>query len=321
MMKPAASERASGPIVAQRADAQRHIPATDREAEREAHRLGHGTRPGAIEQVAALIRSRTIPPEHAWPRSLALRVIKELAVQIRLDPSDQQAAEAFAEQLARSEELEPLLLAPGAASLFERIAPADPSGATRRLAGALARSERQRDDEFDLLVRHGLATAEEAAKARLLSNLQPPLDTTIRTRRLRQRRARVLASREGRSWPEGGGRRPGAKGRRRRRLDDLTLRFLELPDKPREELTTCLRTPSAWLDEHVARWSLGCRRTAQRDWLDVQRALAERGQLGYLTPSRGLYTQGTAPRSSGSGAGSRESGAVSRSDARALATI
>jgi hypothetical protein len=223
-------------------------------------------------------------------------VIKELATQLRLDGSDERAANAFAEQLARSEELQPLLLAPGTASLFERIAPADPSGATRRLASALARSKKQRGDEFDVLVRHGLITAEEAAKARLLSNLQPPLDTTIRTRRLRQRRVRVLASREGRPWPEGRGRRPGAKGRqRRRRLDDLTLRFLELPDKPREELATSLRTPSAWLDEHAARWNLGCPRTAQRDWLDVQRALDERGQLGYLTPLARAIQAGDGP--------------------------
>jgi hypothetical protein len=290
MSKPAVQSPASGPTIDEAAAGV--ALSLQGEAELDAIRLGAAGFDAALATVGKLLDAGRLHPEHPWPIALLGQAVRETARPLGLhpDPPGVSSLAGLRERnrlglaLLAHEALGPLLI-PAAAGTFAAAARQDPTGAVEKIGHELEwEATLGGADEFSVVE----GDLERARMLRLRSvferDEQPP--SRRRLQRLRQSVAAHEARLDGAKPPPAGkGRRPGAEGKRTAaRRADLKAAYLARESDTRTRIASALRSQEArsLVNDHVERHGVSLA-TAKRDWLEVQRELAGRGQLGYLT--------------------------------------
>jgi hypothetical protein len=197
------------------------LPASSKEADLEATRLGAGQLASHIKQAAELLVRGELDPSHPWPAALLWRRVRDLH---------------SIEAVAADDVLAPLVRAPGADGVLRATAAKDPSGKLALLADALAPDWRDSvrpaggltTDE--IVAKHAGVSTEEVAHYRRERRLRrvgaglPPEPTEAelagyQSRRRLQTRRRRVTSYVARldntpAPPQGKGRWPGSRGKR-----------------------------------------------------------------------------------------------------------
>jgi hypothetical protein len=245
--------------------------ATEHAAELEARRLGSGRLEALIQQVGELLACGELEPSHPWLAALLWRRVCDLG---------------SIERVVTDDVVAPLLDLPSAAAILRAVASRDPSGRLAALAESIANVSS--DDEFGVLVRRGLMSEADAARARRRVEFEVQVgrrNPRVESRRRARRRRRLLAEMATRDeglppWPEGRGRRPGSEGKRAQaRREDLRVR-LQSRTSSDQARVVALRSDAAraLVREHAERHGVSLA-TAERDLLSVRRQQHELGLL------------------------------------------
>jgi hypothetical protein len=295
------------------------LPATAREAELQALRLGSAGLAAAIAQVAELLGRGELDASHPWPAALVWRRVR--------DSRDVAA-------LATDRVLAPLLEAPGAAAVLRVAAAVSGLPQFGAMADALQPDESDYlrpnggENAVELIARHAgctVAEVERAARRRRLRDAVPargveaayhcpsgahswlgkegveaercpscgepparwetppprPLGVMPPRRALLACEARL----DGEPPPADRGRLLGGRNPvRAERLADLRARYLAIPSEQEPwELLLAYGADRELVAEHRERCGL-TEHEARDDWRDVRRELVGSGGVGYLTP-------------------------------------
>jgi hypothetical protein len=240
------------------------LPATPRDAELAALRLGAGELESAVQHAADLLARGQIDASHPWLDALVLRRIKDLQ---------------GVESLAADDVLAPLLDIPASATVLRQLSSREGWGALTQLADTIE-PDRVWDDPalIELEAMFIGCTVEErtrdwrraARNGEVLLRQNPDVEQLSRRHEQwrRRRLAEIIARKSGSARPPvGRGRRPGSEGREASaRRAELRSSFDSLAAAQRVEALRP-RSPVArqLVSAHAAEHGIS-RSTAYRDW-------------------------------------------------------